>query len=575
MTIAHTEVDGVPTVLAPVDGPMTAGLVFRVGRADETLARSGITHLIEHLALHGLGMTDYHFNGATSPITTTFQSQGSESDVVAFLNGVCGALTDLPLDRLAVEKEILRTEEAGRGSSAAEPMAVWRYGARGHGVIGYPEFGLAALTPDDLRAWAARWFTRANAMLWIAGDRVPAGLRLSLPDSGTRMPAPAVTSALPVTPAYFHGPSERAVVYEGIVARSTAAGVFAGVLERALFRSLRQEGGYSYHVGADYQPRDATHASVYALADMLPEKRGPLLGEFVDVLAALRYGRVERTDVDAYVTKAESALDGADAAARRLPGLVQNELLGYPTLSPAELRAQLRAVTPEDVAAVAAEAHASSLLMVPAGRSPDWAGFTAAPTDSARPVYGDRYPFRANRGQSMVIGPEGVSLQGDGGVVTVRYAEVAAMLAWPDGARRLIGFDAISAHLEPALFTVTPAAMAAIDAAVPPELRVAMPARDPEDIPRPPSRVRLARRRAGRTLHRALHRTADRIAAVSDGVRWTLIIALFLVNIRLIDALDGNTPVRATVIAVSLLVALLLTDRGIRGLRRLAGYLLR
>ncbi|GAB7049926.1 M16 family metallopeptidase [Catenuloplanes indicus] len=575
MTITHTEVDGVPVVLAPMDGPMAAGLVFRVGRADETLARSGVTHLIEHLALHGLGMTDYHFNGATSPITTTFQSQGTEADVVAFLNGVCGALTDLPVDRLAVEKEILRTEEASRGNSVAEPLAIWRYGARGHGVVGYPEFGLAGLTADDLRGWAARWFTRANAMLWIAGDRVPAGLRLTLPDGGTRMPAPVVTSALPVTPAYFHGPSERAVVYEGIVARSTAAGVFAGVLERALFRSLRQEGGYSYHVGADYQPRDATHASVHAVADMLPEKRDPLLGEFVDVLAALRYGRVEQSDVDAYVTKAVSSLDGADVAARSLPTRVQNELLGYRTLSPDELRAELRAVTPEDVAAVAAEAHASSLLMVPGGRGPDWAGFTAAPTESDRPVHGDRHPFRANRERAMIVGPEGVSLQGADGVVTVRYAEAAAMLAWPDGARRLIGHDAISVHLEPALFTVTPAAMAAIDAAVAPELRVEMPARDPDDVPRPPSRVRLARHRAVRVLHRALHRTADRIASVPDGVRWTLIIALFLVNIRLIDALDGNTPMRVTVFAVILLVSLLLTDWAVKGLRRLAGYLLR
>ncbi|MDP9797906.1 putative Zn-dependent peptidase [Catenuloplanes nepalensis] len=571
MTITRTEVDGVPTLVAPVDGPMTAGLVFRVGRADETLARAGVTHLIEHLALHGLGMTDYHFNGATSPVTTTFQLQGTESDVVAFLNGVCGALADLPVGRLAVEKEILRTEEAGRGGSVAEPMALWRYGARGHGVVGFPEFGLSALTADDLREWTARWFTRANAMLWIAGDRVPAGLRLTLPDGGARMPAPAVTSALPVTPAFFSGPSERTVAYEGIVRRGTAAGVFAGVLERALFRALRQEGGYSYHVAADYLPRDAEHASVFALADMLPEKRGQLLGEFVDVLAALRYGRVAKADVDAFVTTAEAALSSTDAEARSLPGRVQSELLGYDPPTLAEYRAQLRAVTPEDVAEVAAEAHASSLLMVPDGRGPDWAGFTAAPTQSSRAVYGDRHPLLANRSQAMITGPEGVSLQGGGSLVTVRFGEVAAMLAWPDGARRLIGFDAITVHVEPTLFAGGPAALAEIDAAVRPELRVDLPARDPENVPQPPSPARRARRRTGPVLHRA----ADRIASVPDGLRWTLIIALFLVNIRLIDALDGNTPLRVAVCSVILLLSLLLTDWAIKGLRRLARYVAR
>nr|WP_117212210.1 insulinase family protein [Allorhizocola rhizosphaerae] len=30
---------------------MAAGLVFRVGQADETLATHGISHLVEHLAL--------------------------------------------------------------------------------------------------------------------------------------------------------------------------------------------------------------------------------------------------------------------------------------------------------------------------------------------------------------------------------------------------------------------------------------------------------------------------------------------------------------------------------------------
>ena len=60
-------------------------------------------------------------------------------------------------------------------------MPLWRHGARDYGVAAYPEWGLPAITADDLRAWAARYFTRDNAVLWVAGDRVPAGLRLHLP----------------------------------------------------------------------------------------------------------------------------------------------------------------------------------------------------------------------------------------------------------------------------------------------------------------------------------------------------------------------------------------------------------
>ena len=77
--IEQTTVDGVPTLFAPAAGPLRAGLTFRVGRADETLARSGITHLIEHLALFHLNMADYHFNGSTGPVTTDFHLQAPKA----------------------------------------------------------------------------------------------------------------------------------------------------------------------------------------------------------------------------------------------------------------------------------------------------------------------------------------------------------------------------------------------------------------------------------------------------------------------------------------------------------------
>ncbi|MDR7280630.1 M16 family metallopeptidase [Catenuloplanes atrovinosus] len=568
MTIKRTEIDGVPTVIAPMDGPLTAGLVFRVGRADEPLARAGITHLIEHLALHGLGLTDYHYNGSTSPVTTTFQLQGTENDVVTFLNGVCAALADLPTERLAVEKEILRTEAAGRGS-LAEPLAVWRYGARGHGTIGYPEYGLTALTPDDLHAWVSRYFTRANAMLWIAGHAVPAGLALALPDGGVRMPAPEVTSALPVTPAYFHGPSARAIAYETVVARGTAAGVYSGVLERMLFRALRQEAGYSYQVAAEYAPRDGEYATVVAVADALPEKRDAALGEFTDVLTAIRHGVIDPADLAAVVTKTESDLSGVDRDARSLPGYVQNELLGRRNLSIDEFRAELRAVTPGEVARVAAEAHATSLLMIPDGRGADWAGFTAAPVASTEAVTGRRHPLLADRAQALVLGPEGVSLAGPRSVITVRYDATALLLAWPDGARRLIGHDAIMTHIEPSLFAVDPAAMAAIDAAVPADLRVDMPARDPAEIPRPPSVLRRARRRTGRALAMGANRAADAIDGIPPITRWLVSVGLFFVAIRAVAVLFSEIPKAITVpVATALLLALfLLSGWGPRVLR--------
>jgi zinc protease len=481
--IKDTEVGGVTTLLAPTSGPMLAGLTFRVGRADEPLARSGITHLIEHLALHHLGMADYHFNGATGVTVTTFHTQGSADDVAAFLTGVCTALADLPIDRLEMEREILRTEEANRSRSVTEPLSLWRYGARGYGLLSYPEWGLPMVGAGELHDWVRRYFTRQNAVLWIAGPDVPAGLRLPLPE-GVRQPLPPPTNALPATPAFFAG-STRAVALDSLVRRRTAGGVFAGVLERELFRELRQESGLSYTAAAVYEPRDTTYATLTALVDALPEKKDAALGGFIDVLAKLRVGRIAQSDVDAVVAKNKDVLDHPEVHAGRLPSYAFNVLIGYENISIEQLRTELAEVTAADIHEVAQEATASGLLMVPDGHDARWAGFVAAPTRSERAVNGLRYQSKETADVGLVVGADGASIVAPDGIITVRFNECAALLAWPDGGRIMIGDDAISLRVEPTLYTIDPAVVSTIDNSVPRANHIAMPAREPDEIPQP------------------------------------------------------------------------------------------
>ncbi|MEH1167050.1 insulinase family protein [Micromonospora sp. CPCC 205539] len=494
--IQHLDVDGVPTLLAPTGGPMRAGLTFRVGTADETLGRAGITHLLEHLALAPLGLADYHVNGATAQAFTTFHTTGSETDIAAFLTAVCGHLRELPVARLDIEKDILRTEWSSRGAAAVDDIPLWRHGARDYGLTSYPEWGLNALTADDLRAWSARWFTRENAVLWIAGDRVPAGLRLPLP-AGTRQAVPVASSALPRTPAYFVSGS-RAVVLDSVVRRRTAAGVFAAVLERELYRSLRQDAGLSYTTTTGYDPRGDGYATLRALADALPEKQDAVLGGFIDVLAKMRVGRIEQADLDATIAKREDFLGIAEVDAARLPSYALNVLTGEPNLSIDEHRAELKAVDLADLHEVAGEVMASALLMVPGGLTADWAGFVAAPTHSADVVQGTTYASRGGNG-GLRIGVDGVSLLRADSPLTVRYADCSAMLVWPDGARQLIGSDAIALHIEPTLFNLHPAALPVIDAQVPADRQIAMPARTPESIPQPQA----AERQPGQSADRS------------------------------------------------------------------------
>ncbi|MER7673136.1 insulinase family protein [Kitasatospora sp. NPDC096128] len=483
MTIVHTEVDGIETVLAPGTGPLRAGLMFRIGRADETLATAGITHLVEHLALHRHGLTVYHFNGATSATETHFVVEGSPAEVVSYLNGVCAALRDLPLDRLGVEKEVLRTEASGRGSGGQLPL--WRYGAQGYGLLSYPEHGLHRIGAADVTAWAERWFTRQNAVLWMTAGEVPEGLDVKLPD-GERQPVPEATSALPRTPAYFTG-EEAGVALQAVVGHSTAALVFSDLLSRALFRELRQEGGLSYQAASGYDARDGGHAVITAVADALPAKREAVLGGFVDVLAGLRMGRIDTAELDAVRNRFLERLNQADAAAR-LPGYARNLLIGHPNPTDDQARAELLALTVEDMRRIAEEVTASALVMTPAGTRGEWAGLHPAPTTSPDRVAGRHWRSLVHQGHALVVGDDGVSLISPHGQATVRYADCVAALASPDGARHLTGPDGMTVNIEPTLFALPADVIARIDASLPCEVVVPLPARTPQQIPRPPAK---------------------------------------------------------------------------------------
>ncbi|WP_406123147.1 M16 family metallopeptidase [Streptomyces sp. NBC_00989] len=488
--IGCTTTQGIPTLYAPRRGDqVTAGLFFRVGRADETLATAGLTHLVEHLALHRLQLTDLHYNGATANTYTLFHATGDEDEVVAHLNSVCAALRDLPLARLDTEREILRTEAAGGKSGSNSQLPLWRYGAQGYGLSSYSELGTWSVTPDQVGDWARTRFTRENAILWITSESVPDGLDLTLP-TGTHLPAPAAANALPTTPAYICG-EDGHVVLTSVVRRSTAASVFADVLGRALFQDLRQEGGFSYSAEADYTPRDADFATITAYADALPQKQDAVVGGFVDTLARLRNGTIAPSELDSVRGKKLKVYDIPDFAAASLPGYALDLLLGHRVISPAEHRAELAAVTVADLREVAREAWASTLLQVPGNRGVEWAGLTPAPQYSGTAgVTGSHHRSLESEDVTLVIGDEGVSVTTPRGAVTVPYDTCAAMTTRPDGARGLTGPDGFMVTVEPTLYAdVTPDRIARIDAAVPETAVVRLPARAPEHIPRPRERA--------------------------------------------------------------------------------------
>lgn len=478
--IRQTEVDGIPTLIARTDGPMTAGLMFRVGMADETLPLCGITHLVEHLALHRHGLADYHYNGTTSATETHFLVQGSPEQVVAYLTGVCAGLTNLPLERLQTEKSILETEANGRSLNL---LARVRHGARDYGLTGYPTWGLAQLRPEDVQGWASAWFTRGNAVLWIAGDDVPGGLRLHLPD-GPRRPLPVPSQALPEGRAYLTTQTD-SVTFDGLVGRGAAAMVYTEVLQRRLFRDLRLEGGYSYTVATGYERRGEHAAAVTAMADTHPDCYDAVIGATVDALASLAAGHVDEGDIASVKAQFRENHSLPDADAGRLPSMACELLAGRPVRTAADLLAEISAVEPAAVAATAARSWQNGLLKVRDGQEVEWTGFTGFSTHRAPvpPVSGAPRPARDDAERRLVLGSDGVSLQSPALTSTVRFDACAALLAWPDGARQAIGADGTTIAVEPTRFGLDAAAVGTLTAGVHPARVIWMPPRDPGEIP--------------------------------------------------------------------------------------------
>jgi zinc protease len=473
----RTVVDGVPTYWAKDEGDLAAFLVFRAGVADEQLALRGITHLVEHLVMSSVDRPAHTANGQVGSAATIFGTRGDADEVTGFLTGICQAVSSPVLDRLEVENRIIRAEANQQSRSFADPLMVWRYGAATYGLTGYREFGIGRHTPEQITAWTRKFFTRENAVLVLAGGPPPPGLTLDLP-AGERVPPPVASSALPRTPAYFVDQND-VVAMNALVRRSMTGQAYTMLLGDRLQRRLRQEAGLSYSPGTSYDPRDGDLAHVTAVADGLPENFASLVPAFVRELELLAEEAASAREIEDVVTRLRTGRrEGAGGAF----GNAIRELFGCEPLGDADLDAEIDAVDADGVRRTAAEALDSALLMLPAEGSPG-RRFREAPQTSDGIVDGQTLrsadaPIDASR---LVIGDEGVSFVHGPRYVTVSFGACEAMLAWPDGARRLIGRDGFVVTVEPTLWAGGSSLPSRLDAGVPADRIVPMPERS--DIP--------------------------------------------------------------------------------------------
>jgi len=474
------EIEGIPTYAAPNAIRYTGVLLFRTGRADEPLRHAGLSHLVEHLALFGLGLHQpYSFNGWVGGLMTCFYATGTPDEVGGFLNAAAKSLRELPITRLREETGVLRAEAAARSAGPVGELLWLRYGATGHGQITLPEFELAVPNPERVSEWARTRFTAGNAALWFSGPP-PKNLALGLPP-GPRIPPPALVPVPEVSyPAWAHA-SPGVVGISFVSPRDDWLSIPLGIAAQRVRSRLRFERGALYDVAVDYEPiqKDVAHASLWA--GCLPEHATEVRKGIVEVLEEMARSGATPEELEQVRERYRRGVRDPESIADALMSAAMNELLESPVRSPAELIRELEALNPAEVARRVAAALETALLRQPHTCPPPLARFLRYPTWSRRVVEGRSFRSTAARfpwskAPRLVVGESGVSLVvGKESAITVDFASCAVAVLYPGGVLELYGQDGFRIRAEPQGWRDGAKAVTSILERVPPECTLRIP----------------------------------------------------------------------------------------------------
>jgi predicted Zn-dependent peptidase len=532
----QTSIDGVPVFHAAGPAPLTAGLVFGVGRRDESFVTGGLTHLVEHLTMRAVGRTTLNANASVDLTATEFFATGPADRVVDFLRAVCLALADLPTEQLAVEADVLRAEG---GTIAAPPVALLLgelYGTVGVGLAAAREPALRSLDAAAVREWTRRYFVRGNAALWLSGA-VPDGLALPLADGPPPDRAPQWRQAI-ATPAWGGVPIEEHVVLGAELPSHPALGSTMGVLRSRLEEELRHRRGVAYSVETDKLGIDGESRVLVLTSDVRPGHEAmaaQMLWREVHRLADQGPSETElaqeRAALEAFLEDPRFDIEQARAFAHAV-------VTGVPAKGAGELRADAAALDAGSIRQMAAAVRDAAVLLVPGETELQLPGLHRLPAWSPDVVQGRTFVRKRLRGvpkeAQLTVGDDGVSLVlGDDRRITVRWRDAVGLVRLAPGEWILVGRDGFSLPLSEEDWRDGAEAVALVRAAVPPELQVVDD--DAHDD--------------GLLLLRApAHRVAEAVALGTFGARlvsngeWTAVLA------------DGELPAEAVADQLSAVV---------------------
>ena len=442
------EVDGVRVWYTDVGGPCMGGLVFRTGRADETLPTAGINHLVEHLALFSLWDHGFDMNGSAAILTTSFFVSGTQRQTESFLSEVCRSLRSLPMDRLDDERQVVETEARSLGASFAGSASA-RFGPRGFGIVDWFDFGVQHLTPEAIQTWAAERFTRGQAAAWMTRPPSPE-LRLELaPGDPLPIPTPEPIPGIPL-PSHIHGWGHH-MGCSFMAKRSMPLLIATAILRERAMRAMRREKAITYSVGRSEErvgPRDSLYFITFDTAE---RHAAAGLDTFMDLLAKITDGEISAAEVQrAHAAAMPWNATDAERPIREAIRKATASLFGREPTTWKALEKQGKRLKPERVSSALRDALESAILVVPEGlRVPD--RYAARPTPPPNPPVNGRVFVRwdGDVREETVLGPDGFTQRSGTSAETIMFGEVEAAPLGPDGTVSLIDRRGIVMTLRP------------------------------------------------------------------------------------------------------------------------------
>lgn len=485
----RAEIAGVPAFVVP-DGPRVpvVGLTFRVGRADETAATSGLSHLVEHLALPATTATPFDFNGTVDTLFTSLFASGDVDDLREFVATTSGLLADLPEERLEIERRILVAEESTRSTGGARQALALRFGPVGHGLPGYFEYGLRRAEWPEVTRWASERFTAASAAFWLSGATIDdLGLEFELPGGGRREepPVPREIDDLS-TPAVYAAGSSVGVCLSLLADRRAATRLALDIYADALRERLRYELALSYSIEHDLHALTADVSHLCVTADVADEHIATWLEEATTILDQLA-GDGPSDEVLTRTKARYRRYDRDEPAATGWAAMCAEwELVGRPVPTHADQAADYDAVTTGAVAQALDDMRATLLALGPDG-TPLPTGFTEYPVFSSARLGGRRHRPASRRDRmrrhlrdvELFSSQDGVATVSDAGWVTAPYERTVLCIQGEDQ-RTLLTDDGFFLPIVSSAWTHGAELIDEIDRAIPADLVVPdWPAPDP------------------------------------------------------------------------------------------------